>query len=71
MGVPDPYCNAAARAYMGICADIARIYPGWDVTYRPDGFRASQGDIVLGPVSSPAAIGALLDHETRLREDAP
>jgi hypothetical protein len=56
---------------MGICADIGRIYPGWDVTYRLDGFRAQQGDVVLGPVSSPAAIGALLDHETRLREDAP
>lgn len=71
MGVPDPYCNPAARAYMGICRDIAQIYMGWDVYYRLDGFRAEQGLTVLGPVSSPAAIGALLDHETRLRGDAP
>jgi hypothetical protein len=56
---------------MGICRDISQIYCGWDVTYKLDGFRAQQGNVVLGPVSSPAAIGALLDHETRLREDAP
>lgn len=55
---------------MGMCADVGRIYPGWAVFWKLDGFRASRGTVVLGPVSSPSAIGALLNTQPQ-REDRP
>ena len=54
---------------MGMCRDVSQIYPGWDVYWNLAGFRARDGDTVLGPVSSPSAIGAMLNTETMRRDE--
>ena len=53
---------------MGMCKDVAQIYPGWEVFWKLDGFRARQGATVLGPMATPAGIGALLNAEILRRE---
>lgn len=62
--VPDPLADAlldgAAKAYREMAADVSRAYPGWEVTWDPEGFRACDGRSAVGPVPSPEALRALI-----------
>ena len=72
VSAPDPLAaalapSAAQRACIRLAQEIHARYPDWAVTWGPEGYSASDGDITLGPVTTPPALEALLHAETARR----
>lgn len=57
MAIEDP----AEHAQADECADLAREFPGWAVTWTMTwGYRAVRGDDRIGPCTSRSAVRCML-----------